>query len=113
MDGGGEVDMRRKLVSLFRIIVLVVIPCVSQTIFASDVFNGKEVFMRHCVACHGSSGEGSMPGLPNFKEGKTLFKNDSELMAIIRDGRGIMPSFNGLIKDDDIRDVAAYLRTFL
>jgi len=92
---------------------LLLLMLTSQYIVASDVFNGREVFMRECMACHGASGEGSMPGLPNFKEGATLYKNDNELTDIIRDGRGIMPSFNGLLTDDDIRDVVAYLRTFL
>ena len=96
-----------------RIAGLLVVMFLPQIIQASDVFNGKEVFIRECMACHGAAGEGNMPGLPNFKEGKTLFKNDNDLMDIIRDGRGIMPSFNGLISDEDIRDVTAYLRTFL
>jgi len=94
-------------ISLFFCVV------VTTSVNAGDVFKGREIFMRECMACHGSAGEGNMPGLPNFKEGKTLFKNDNELMEIIRDGRGIMPSFNGLITDEDIRDVTAYLRTFL
>jgi len=80
---------------------------------ASDVFAGREIYLRDCTACHGESGEGKMPGLPNFKEGQTLFKTDAMLMDIIRDGKGIMPSFGGLLTDEDIRNVAAYLRTFL
>lgn len=69
--------------------------------------------MRECMACHGAAGEGKLPGLPNFKEDQTLFKTDSALGDIIRDGKGVMPSFNGLLKDEDIRNVVAYLRTFL
>jgi len=80
---------------------------------ASNVFKGRDVYIRECMACHGAAGEGNMPGLPNFKEDQTLHKNDNELMDIIRDGRGIMPSFNGLITDENIRDVTAYIRTFL
>lgn len=94
-------------------ILIVTIVCFSSHTFSSDVFNGEEVFARECMSCHGIAGEGAMPGLPNFKQGNTLFKNDRELMGIIRDGRGIMPSFGGLISDVDIRDVTAYLRTFL
>ncbi len=84
-----------------------------QVSTASDVFKGREVYMRECVACHGAAGEGAMPGLPNFAESQTLFKTDDALMGIIRDGRGIMPGFGGLVTDEEIRDVTAYLRSFL
>lgn len=99
--------------SVIRTTGLAVIMYLPQFAHSNDVFNGKEVFIRECMACHGAAGEGIMPGMPNFKEGKTLFKSDNELMDIIGGGRGIMPSFNGLISDEDIRDVTAYLRTFL
>lgn len=85
----------------------------SSSLIAGDVFRGRDVYMQECMTCHGSAGEGNMPGLPNFKESQTLFKTDNELIDIIRDGRGVMPSFGGLLTDDDIRDVASYLRSFL
>lgn len=92
---------------------LIVLFLVQMNVFAADVFNGREIYLRECMSCHGEAGEGNMPGLPNFKEGQTLFKTDNLLIDAIRDGKGIMPGFNGLLTDDDIRDVAAYIRTFL
>lgn len=85
----------------------------SSPILAADVFKGREIYMRECMACHGNAGEGNMPGLPNFTESQSLFKTDNQLMDIVRDGRGIMPGFGGLLTDEDIRDVTAYLRSFL
>ena len=82
-------------------------------LYAGDVFHGKEVYIRECMVCHGAAGEGSMPGLPDLKQGRALFKTDKEIVDIIHDGKGIMPSFNGLLSDEDIIDVTAYLRTFL
>jgi cytochrome c6 len=82
-------------------------------VVASDVFKGREVYMRECMACHGASGEGKLPGLVNFKEDQTLFKTDSTLVNIVRDGKGVMPGFNGLLDEEDIHNVVAYLRTFL
>lgn len=80
---------------------------------AADVFNGKEVYTKECMSCHGEDGTGKMPGLPNFKEGQALYNTDDRLMQIIRDGKGVMPSFGGLLTDDEISDVTAYLRTFM
>ena len=105
--------MKYSVSSLIRIAGLLLVVCLPQTAYSNNVFNGKEVFIRECMACHGAAGEGIMPGMPNFKEGATLYKSDTELMDIISSGRGIMPSFNSLITDEDIRDVTAYLRTFL
>ncbi len=100
----------KRILKSFLLLAVLSLP---QLVYSSDVFNGKEVFTRECMACHGAGGEGVMPGLPNFKKDQTLFKADKQLMDIIRDGRGIMPSFGGLITEEDIRDVTAYLRTFL
>ena len=80
---------------------------------AGDVFKGKEVYQRHCMGCHGGSGEGMMPGMPNFARGERLFRTDKELEDAIRDGNGVMPSFNGILEDEDIENVVAFLRTFL
>lgn len=99
-----------KKITLF---IFVLLQVYSFQVIANNVFKGREVFMRECMACHGESGEGKLPGLPNFKEGQTLFKTDSALIDIVRDGKGVMPSFNGLLTDEDIRNVVAYLRSFL
>ena len=80
---------------------------------ANNVFNGKEVYLKECISCHGSDGTGEMPGLPNFVESNVLFKSDAELINVINDGKGTMPGYNGLLTDEQIRDVVAYLRTFL
>lgn len=85
----------------------------SLTLWAGDVFQGKEVYSRYCMGCHGEAGEGLMPGLPNFSRGQQLIRTNRELSDTIRDGNGVMPGFNGIITDDEIENVIAYIRTFL
>jgi len=80
---------------------------------AGDVFKGQELYTRHCAGCHGLSGEGEMPGLPNFARADKLIKTDGQLADVIRSGNGVMPSFNGRLADEDIYDIVAYIRTFL
>lgn len=80
---------------------------------ANDVDRGRDVFMQKCMGCHGEAGEGKLTGQPNFKEGQAFFRSESALADIIREGKGVMPSFNGLLTDEDIRNVVAYVRTFL
>lgn len=94
----------------YCLILIIALP--SQAL-AGDVFKGKELYARHCMGCHGSNGEGMMPGLPNFARGEQLFKSDRELADAVRDGNGVMPSFSGILDDSEIDDVVSFLRTFL
>jgi len=93
--------------------VFIVLQMSAQVVLSNDVFKGREVYVRDCVLCHGSSGEGRLPGLQSFNESQVLYRTDEALKKIVRDGKGVMPSFNGLLSDDDIRNVVTYLRTFL
>jgi len=79
----------------------------------NNVSKGHEVFMQKCMGCHGESGNGQLPGQPNFNKGDAFFKSDSALIDVIREGRGVMPSFDGLLSEEDIRNVVAYIKAFL
>lgn len=80
---------------------------------ALDLEKGRTIYERHCMGCHSPAGQGMMPNMPNFERGDRLFKTDRELIDAVRDGNGIMPSFNGILDDRELEDVVAYLRTFL
>lgn len=78
---------------------------------AADVFNGKEVYELHCQTCHGFDGSSVEPGIPDFTRGESLFVPDAELFEKLWDGMAHMPSYRGMMKDSDLRDVIAYIRT--
>lgn len=78
---------------------------------AADIFNGREVYAQHCETCHGADGRPMEPGTPDFSRGEGLFAMDSDLFRQVRNGEGAMPAYRGLLSDDEIRDVVAYLRT--
>lgn len=84
----------------------------SAEAYAADVANGGALYQRHCVSCHGDAGFGVMPGAPDFSRGERLFVPDSELATAIREGLRVMPAFNGLMTEQEILDVVAFLRTF-
>lgn len=77
----------------------------------ADVFQGKELYTTHCAACHGASGQAVMPGAPNFARGERLVQPDAALYENIRSGKRAMPGFRGVLKNQDILDVIAYIRT--
>lgn len=84
----------------------------SANTFAGDPFQGASVYNQHCVGCHGANGKGVIAGTPDFVQPNFLAKPDFELKAFIKSGKGIMPSFQGILREGEIADVIAYIRTF-
>lgn len=78
---------------------------------AADVFTGRQTYAMHCAACHGPAGLAVMPGAPNFARGDRLMQPDTALLASIRAGRNAMPAFAGVLRDQEILNVIAFLRT--
>ena len=78
---------------------------------AADVARGRSTYTTHCAICHGADGTPTMPGAPNFRRMESLMRPDMQLLVAIRQGKGTMPGFFGVLRDRDILDVVAYLRT--
>lgn len=78
---------------------------------AADYFSGKQVYSRHCVGCHGVDGAGQAAGAPDFRYGTRLLQPDGALFQTIAQGRGGMPAFRGVLSEEEILDVIAYMRT--
>lgn len=78
---------------------------------AADVMAGAELYRRHCSQCHGPGGRPEMPMAPDLSQPMALLKPDLTLLAVIRAGKGAMPAYEGLMRDREILDVVAHLRT--
>lgn len=78
---------------------------------AADIQRGGTLYATHCAMCHGASGTPVMPGAPNFRRMESLMRPDLQLLASIRNGKGAMPGYLGVLRDREILDVVAYLRT--
>ena len=78
---------------------------------AADLHRGAELYRQHCSQCHGGDGRPVMPTAPDFARPGALLQADLQLLGAIRAGRGAMPAYQGLLRDRDILDVVAHLRT--
>ncbi|RZS58140.1 c-type cytochrome [Sphaerotilus mobilis] len=78
---------------------------------AADPSSGGATYQRLCAQCHGSRGVPVLPVAPDFSAPTALMKGDGALLAVIRDGRGAMPAYQGQLKERDMLDVVAHLRT--
>ncbi len=96
--------MRRLLPILFCLLA-------SGPLGASDIANGQQIYRKHCAGCHGLRGVAGMAGAAEFARGEGLLQSDFDLLARIKAGRNACPSYLGILKEQQIFDVIAYIRT--
>ena len=77
---------------------------------ASDLNLGREIYQQHCAMCHGVNGTASMAGAPDFKRGQGLMQSDRALLKRIQVGDKACPAYRGILTDQQIFDVIAYVR---
>ncbi len=92
----------------------------SQLISAGsgDLAKGKLIYETNCLTCHGARGKGDgplsialTPRPPDLTSPKATAKADQDLVTVIRDGRGVMPSWKSRLNELDIQNVVAYVRS--
>lgn len=84
---------------------------VPELSLAADTNKGGDLYAKHCASCHGVSGISVMIDAPNFAESEGLMSPDGTLLISIQNGKNAMPAYRGVLSDQDILDVIAYLRT--
>ncbi|HEX6829372.1 MAG TPA: cytochrome c [Burkholderiales bacterium] len=78
---------------------------------AADIFRGGQLYAQHCAACHGGNGIAVLPGAPSFARQERLMQPDMVLLESVKRGKGPMPGFLPILRDQDILDIIAYVRT--
>jgi cytochrome c6 len=79
--------------------------------FAANTGNGQRLYAVHCAGCHGMDGISVMPQAQNLARFDLYTQPDQNLIDVIRSGRNMMPSYLGILKENDILDVVSFLRT--
>lgn len=98
--------------------------CAGSWAFAQEESSGRRIYATYCSGCHGTSGKGdgpaakSLPVRPaDHTRGAMNQLNDQYLFEIIAKGGASvgrsaqMPAWGGVVKDNQIRAVVAYIRT--
>lgn len=73
---------------------------------------GRELYMKNCIACHGSDGKGNQAlGAPNLTDRTWLHGSDEpQVMETIAKGRNsVMPAHKNLLTEAKIHLLAAYV----
>lgn len=73
--------------------------------------SGRQLFLDNCAACHQAGGQGKVGLAPNLVDDDWIYGGTYEkIQETITGGRnGMMPSFKGVLKDDQITQVANYV----
>jgi mono/diheme cytochrome c family protein len=81
----------------------------------SEHDRGKELYLRHCVSCHGlrAGGDGAAAAslvtpVPDFTEGFAK-RPQEELVRAVLSGKGVMPGFEVAFGKDDADRVVKYM----
>lgn len=85
---------------------------------ASATLEGKMIYTKYCVTCHGSKGKGdgiAAPGLPKPPADHTSDfvqkQTDGAIFWIITQGNNPMPSYKTTLSDNQRWQVVNFIRT--
>jgi len=93
--------------------------------FGADAEEGKKLYGQFCASCHGQSGKGDGPAAaalnpkPRDHTDKAYMSKltDDDMLNVIKNGGAsvgkspLMPPWGASLKDEQIRDIIAYVRT--
>ena len=69
---------------------------------------GREIYAEHCAQCHGERlmATGAAPDLKLLRADQR-----ARFDEIVREGKGQMPAFAGMISDEEVDRIWAYIRS--
>jgi mono/diheme cytochrome c family protein len=85
----------------------------NQTSRASNAHSGKTIFLQKCFQCHSViEGQARLgPNLYGVMKKPHPRKTDSDVNALLKNGKGKMPSFADTLTPEDEGDLIAYLHS--
>lgn len=71
--------------------------------------DGERIYQERCASCHGRNGKKGVSGAKDLTRSELSMK---ERIRIIKNGKGAMIPFEGVLNDKETRAVARYLDQF-
>lgn len=79
---------------------------------SGQTVSGAELYQNNCARCHGADGTGGKgPNLASEKKQAKWRDSDEKLIKKITNGGMFMPSFGKKLKTDEIKAIAAHVRS--
>ena len=87
--------------------------CLLNSPAKADVAAAQATYKAKCASCHGADAKGKEAlKTQDFASAAVQGMSDTELSAIITDGKGKMPGYAKSLKPDQVKDLVAYIRSF-
>jgi cytochrome c6 len=96
----------------FQIVLVGLLACGLIAIFSSPAAaqDAAATYKAKCAMCHGPDGKGGKMGTKDFASPEIQKETDAQLVETITKGKPPkMPSYEGKLKDTEIKDLAAYV----
>jgi mono/diheme cytochrome c family protein len=110
---------------IFIVVLCAVVLGTALIAHAADAEQGKKLYEQFCATCHGQSGKGDgaaaaalNPKPRDHTDKEYMSKlSDDDMLKVIKNGGAsvgkspLMPPWGASLKDDQIQDIIAYVRT--
>lgn len=83
---------------------------VCSSVSAQDMDKGQRVYEQVCAGCHQARGEGVSPIYPKLDGNTFVQENGMQVVHLVLNGRGGMPSFRDELTLKEVVDVITYIR---
>lgn len=75
---------------------------------ANGVMDGKTIFKKYCILCHGIDGKLGVSGAKDITVSQLT---EAQRIVLISEGKNTMTPFKGVLSPEQIKAVAAYTMT--
>ncbi len=82
----------------------------------TPVQDGRQIFMANCASCHGKNADGNTPAgkqwrIPDLRSPQVQSLSNEQLTQILKQGKGKMPAWSGLLSAADLEHTLEYIRS--
>lgn len=97
----------------FRVVLVTLLACGLIAVCAAPAVaqDAAATYKSKCAMCHGPEGKGGKMGTRDFASPEVKAQTDAQLTDIILKGKGKMPAYAAKLKDTEIKDLVAYVRS--
>ena len=97
----------------FRMVLAMLLACGLVALCAAPAVaqDAAATYKSKCAMCHGPDGKGGKMGTRDFASPEVKAESDAQLTEIITKGKGKMPPYGAKLKDTEIKDLVAYVRS--
>jgi len=99
-----------------KLILVILCLFVSAALCTSAIAqDNAALYKTKCASCHAADGSGNTPvgtklGVKSFAAPEVAKHTDAEWTDITKKGQGKMPSYDGKLSDDQIKDLIKFCR---